>query len=325
MIDTASVKEIIKKYHISEYSVDGLKNAFKSIGFRIEDRFGRLSKSYFEILDISPKPEENCFSCNCEVLKIVFVNDDFSSDILCFQLSFLLYLCDAEDTRFCSNDEKLDAVTFAVFLKNELDKDISDNKLLAVVKKHAAVAVSAIVAVLAVISGFLFLGGNDKIDNPLEKANISSSYTTAVAENENQILAKDAFAALSTDDIDIDEDTTSDINAEETVTESSDEYKNEPLDSDANGNDTASTFENVGSSDTTVKNDEVLTVPIEDVAGETPETEQVTSDNTTYYVTKSGKKYHVKSCSYLKDLSKCTEISPTEAATLGYEPCKRCI
>lgn len=42
-----------------------------------------------------------------------------------------------------------------------------------------------------------------------------------------------------------------------------------------------------------------------------------------YYVTASGKKYHIGSCSYLSKTK--IEISLEEALNKGYEPCSRCI
>lgn len=42
-----------------------------------------------------------------------------------------------------------------------------------------------------------------------------------------------------------------------------------------------------------------------------------------YYVTASGKKYHIGSCSYLSKTK--IEISLDEALNKGYEPCSRCI
>ena len=46
------------------------------------------------------------------------------------------------------------------------------------------------------------------------------------------------------------------------------------------------------------------------------------SDNTTVYVTKSGKKYHVDGCHYLK--SSKIAISLSDAKAKGYEPCSAC-
>lgn len=44
-----------------------------------------------------------------------------------------------------------------------------------------------------------------------------------------------------------------------------------------------------------------------------------------FYVTKSGKKYHISSCTYIKDISACSKVSKEDILQKGYEPCKRCI
>ncbi len=44
---------------------------------------------------------------------------------------------------------------------------------------------------------------------------------------------------------------------------------------------------------------------------------------TLYYVSKSGKKYHLGDC-YNIDVDKCTTLTLEEIKKLGYEPCKIC-
>ncbi len=46
------------------------------------------------------------------------------------------------------------------------------------------------------------------------------------------------------------------------------------------------------------------------------------SDGSVYYVTKSGRKYHIDGCSYLKSK---IEITYDDIIAGGYEPCSRCI
>lgn len=43
-----------------------------------------------------------------------------------------------------------------------------------------------------------------------------------------------------------------------------------------------------------------------------------------YYITKTGSKYHIQSCEYIKS-HKTTKISKKEAERLGYTPCDLCI
>ena len=49
----------------------------------------------------------------------------------------------------------------------------------------------------------------------------------------------------------------------------------------------------------------------------------VNSEKQTYYITASGTKYHVDTCSYLSKTK--IEISLDDAINKGYEPCSRCI
>jgi hypothetical protein len=53
-----------------------------------------------------------------------------------------------------------------------------------------------------------------------------------------------------------------------------------------------------------------------------PTPQPAQSTGTTVYITKTGEKYHVDSCSYLRQ-SKIS-ISLSEAKRLGYTPCSRC-
>lgn len=53
-----------------------------------------------------------------------------------------------------------------------------------------------------------------------------------------------------------------------------------------------------------------------------PQNEQ---DEIVYYATKSGTKYHIKGCQYLKDLSSCTVFTKEELMASSLTPCKKCI
>ena len=47
------------------------------------------------------------------------------------------------------------------------------------------------------------------------------------------------------------------------------------------------------------------------------------TSNYTVYVTKTGDKYHLEGCSYLKSIGGI--MTEEEARRAGYEPCSRCI
>ena len=59
------------------------------------------------------------------------------------------------------------------------------------------------------------------------------------------------------------------------------------------------------------------------VIKENTEDNAIVSHTSSYYVTKSGTKYHLEGCSYIKDLSQCTPLNENELGE--YQPCKRCI
>lgn len=69
--------------------------------------------------------------------------------------------------------------------------------------------------------------------------------------------------------------------------------------------------------------DDALSVDNEDIL-EYEITPAFYDNNTVYYVTKSGTKYHIETCSYIKDLQEC---KPVKLSDIGeeYTPCKRCI
>ncbi|MBE6681052.1 MAG: hypothetical protein E7600_02035 [Ruminococcaceae bacterium] len=66
-----------------------------------------------------------------------------------------------------------------------------------------------------------------------------------------------------------------------------------------------------------------------DKTSEILQTEEKSESNTeaaaSYCIIGNGKKYHKTTCSYIKEDSKCTPITPEEALKDGYEPCSRCI
>ena len=69
--------------------------------------------------------------------------------------------------------------------------------------------------------------------------------------------------------------------------------------------------------------DDALSVDNEDIL-EYEITPAFYDNNTVYYVTKSGTKYHIETCSYIKDLQECKPVKLSEIGE-EYTPCKRCI
>lgn len=68
----------------------------------------------------------------------------------------------------------------------------------------------------------------------------------------------------------------------------------------------------------------IITEPTVTSITEKP-TEQVTENNVEklYYVSKSGKKYHLEDCNYI-NADECTKLTLEEVEKLEYEPCKVC-
>ncbi len=73
--------------------------------------------------------------------------------------------------------------------------------------------------------------------------------------------------------------------------------------------------------DKTPENAENISSPSKATTAES--TEAVVSDRKTYYITDSGKKYHLSGCSYLKNSSNAITLSRAKAE--GFTPCSRCI
>ena len=49
------------------------------------------------------------------------------------------------------------------------------------------------------------------------------------------------------------------------------------------------------------------------------------SEAVVYYVTANGEKYHIKGCTYIKNLETCVSYSKEEIVNTDFEPCKRCV
>lgn len=65
-----------------------------------------------------------------------------------------------------------------------------------------------------------------------------------------------------------------------------------------------------------------LGVAVPSVSAEYVPLRTVVTKECTVYVTRTGAKYHQRSCSYLRNSRRA--MSRSEAITAGYTPCKRC-
>lgn len=79
-----------------------------------------------------------------------------------------------------------------------------------------------------------------------------------------------------------------------------------------------------------VRPTQTVTLPVITEQQTAPEPQQgpdvpVYATEQTYVVTKSGDKYHLPSCYYVRDKSDLIEVTLEEAEKGGYEPCKVCI
>lgn len=104
--------------------------------------------------------------------------------------------------------------------------------------------------------------------------------------------------------------TTQEKQQETTVRESSSETEKE----------TAATSLNEAEDITAAEKESISSDP---ETSATESAEDVPSDQTTYYVTNSGKKYHVSTCSYLSKSRNAITLSQAKAK--GFSPCSRCI
>lgn len=107
----------------------------------------------------------------------------------------------------------------------------------------------------------------------------------------------------------VEEANLADIEADET--DNTQETENEQYESKAVSSITANSIESVDKTAGILQAEEQSE----------PDTETAVS----YCIIGNGKKYHTTTCSYIKENSQCTAITPEKALQNGYEPCSRCI
>jgi len=157
-----------------------------------------------------------------------------------------------------------------------------------------------LIAILSVITVFVYVVAGKGFENPLDKVEYSedSVYIKAKSDDQSDDLQGDNVADIAFGEHDSD------------VVSVNNAF---PVDAVVSNEDDSADYAEYNSSD-------------DNSAGADKEDSDNDVDSElTYYVTKSGKKYHVESCHYVSDKSKCTALSLDEISSSKYEPCKKCI
>ena len=291
------VEDVIKKYNINNYNYAELHKTFESMGFAIIDLYSEIAEKYFEILDISSNECNTAFLCNDNGVKAVFIDFYENYDVKCFQLACLLYLAEEKDSRLADNNKKCKACTFAVHLKDYLQSPEKKRKPFTIIQKIGVLIIFGITAVTCAILGLKLTAYDSEKSVPTEYKSSFTMFSADVDISAVEASKIDSYAH-SVDDIvsaadnsvalDDKDDDNSDVDAENI----DDKY--------------------------------VQYVSAEPVINDSEAQNYIESEKV-YYVTKSGKKYHVSGCQYIKDLSACTKITQDSILTSSYTPCKRCI
>ncbi len=291
------VEDVIKKYNIKNYTYSELHNAFKNMGFAIIDLYGEIAEKYFEILGISSDESNTAFLCNYKGVKVVFIDSYENYDVKCFQLACLLYLAEEKDSRLAENNKKYKACEFAVHLKDLLQTPEEKRKPFAIIQKIGIIIIICVTAVAGGILGTKFTAFDSEKSASSEYQSSFTMFSADVDISTVEASKIDSFAHSVDDIVSVDNESVI-----------SNEKDDDNLDVDTSNTD----------------NNHEQYVIAEPVISDS-DAQSYTESEIVYYVTKSGKKYHVAGCQYIKELSACTQITADSVLKSSYSPCTRCI
>ena len=287
--------EFLNKHRVKTLDERSLMDAVENMGYTIL-RFGGDSGDTADIFislsiktDLEDVPDS--FSYCKGVLKYVFIKDGLPEEqriaCLCIEAGNITLGNFHNNTTLSLNHEKrINAVAFYVYLR-ELS---SLHGIGALLNRYFAETAAAALCI-GVLACFSLTAIT--LHGALERNNVNAFELSGNVVNNESVEEAD-------EDIDIEEKL-------EAVFAESDSFG-----------------QVVSADDGVTVDDGAVVEPLPD---ETYSNEKynVPSATNAYYVTKSGKKYHVEGCSYVKDLSACRALSAEEISQSSYEPCKRCI
>lgn len=300
MAQNRSVDAFLNDNIISEYTYHELSSYFKNNGFEIVDIKSDSAANCFDTLGISRGERDDFFICCDKDKKFLFADLNADNAVLCFHLSRLIFLSNEKDSRFVDEKRQVDAVTFAVFLKERIESGY-DTKVFKLIKYIGAVICLGLVLVGAIFTGIVYYSteADDSdifIDNVADTFVVTSvisdslDESESIEESEQVISDNNNFSVVSVDEVN--------------------------GNNDVESNDVA----NVLPSNNTLVGEGV----VESVKDNSSSDVSSFVESATYYVTKSGKKYHVEGCRYIKNPDDCKTVS-SDVAQQSYQPCKVCI
>lgn len=289
------VQYLLEKLGIDAYSDSAFKAAFKGLGFEVTQ------------LDCVCENEEySYYLVNDEYEKRVFVSGD-TPKVRCFYYCILLALLDVSDSRDVTEAQMVEAYMYASEIKQCLEEGQKSKASVTKLKNTFMSSFAILVCMSVVALIFLFKSVNSGAVNrleliePIETLELTNDISASAIENTPVISADSLLSSLTNE--------TNDNAAVDVF-----EILDEPI-AAQNADISIVSASDVTSSLVSEPKD----TPIK------PSSASQDVNKSIYYATASGEKYHISSCSYIKDLSKCSVVSVDDVLSGKYTPCKRCI
>ena len=295
MAQIRSVDAFLNDNIISEYTYHELSSYFKNNGFEIVDIKSDSAANCFDTLGISRGERDDFFVCCDKDKKFLFADLNADNAVLCFHLSRLIFLSNEKDSRLVDEKRQVDAVTFAVLLKERIESGY-DTKVFKLIKYIGAVICLGLILVGSIFTGIVYYSTEADYstifnDDYKESFAVTTIICDSDDEDSEQVISdNNDFTAISVDDFNETDDI--DLISDENAISSNNTLVNEDIEENSKDN------------------------PSSDLS--------VDVNSVTYYVTKSGQKYHVEGCRYIKNPDDCKMVS-SDVAQQSYQPCKVCI
>ena len=155
MYQTEKIDSFINENNISSYTCKEFTSFLRNKGFEIVDINSQIAKNYFQILD-TYKGDASFFICNDKGIKAVFADLNLDEDIINFNLARLIHLSDVRDSRFVDEKTNLEAITFAVLLKERILISNYENKSFRRIKNFFSAICACLVVVFSIITGIMY-------------------------------------------------------------------------------------------------------------------------------------------------------------------------
>ncbi len=284
---------------ITSYTSDAFKESLEAIGYTVQQQDSLCD-------------DEFCYYLvNDGEEKLVFVSGE-TEDARCFYYSILLGLMYLSDSRDADESQMINAYMFAAEIKKLLQ--VKEASKTSIVKLRSIyMRIFAVFVTLSTVTLLFLLKTVNKVNiNPLD------SLTAVISSELVDLTVSDAFAESEANSF-----VMPDMPTE--PSEPTEPTELTELSEPTELSEKQTVYSSVSKAVSNIVDNEAISFQSAPAQSESLDKFTVGFIGGEYYATSSGKKYHISSCQYIKDLSKCIKLSNSDISSGKYEPCKKCI